>query len=837
MSADATPGQDDPGGFDYADEWVGDVPNELTPEQEAYRAEAYEKVLHYARDYGLAIFTVYGMKNSQACACVQGELCDPKAKGKHPYDLRWPESATSDPEQAARWWRPLAPGEEKIDWRPTANVGTLLGERHFLFDVDTDGDKQGSASQARLEREGGEELPATLTYQTGGGGRGRIMAIPPGTEVRSSASKIAPDIDIKSIRSYGILPPSRSGKGEYLMLDDRSPDVQPPGWLSDWFREQHRGRTEHIRRHPCGDPRQIPADGLTKRAHAYLTSAFKDAVATVAAAPDGKRNQALNDECFDMFAKFVPAGLLSADDVAAAMQEAGESCGLEPKAVYATIESARGGGQRKDRSSELPEFLFAEPGDEDQDRSGGRFLPHPGQPIKTARVLAAADLATEQGLPSLRWHRGGFTRWDGSAWLSEPDSAVEQQLYLICEHAKYEERDEDDDGEGVTRVRSWNPSPSSIAPLMKILGVAVLQLPHRLNQPFWITAGAEERELIPVGNGLLNARTRELMPHSADFYNSWSLPYDFDPDAGEPKEWLKFIGELWPDEPDSIDFLQELCGNLVSGETDQQKVPLFHGAPRGGKGTVVRVLTCLLGTVNVTTPTFANLMEPFGLEPLLNKPLAVISDMRVGGKGIQAAVERLLTISGGDMSTVHRKNKTALEVLLPTRFLLVSNELFALKDAATALVSRTIPLAFSRSWLGREDRGLAARLTTPEELTKILNWCLAGLDRLHRQGRFTMPENAEETLAELEGLASPVKAWARDNCDLGPEYSDRLETLHGSFEAWAIKQRMTVIPEAAIFARNLRAAYPGIKVTRPRSGDDEKRPRVYTGIRAHRGSL
>src|SRR5208282_2082802 len=193
-----------------------------------------------------------------------------------------------------------------------------------------------------------------------------------------------------------------------------------------------------------------------------------------------------------LFSKFASAGLLSYDDIAAAMQSAGEACGLPASSVYKTIESAWDGSQRKDRSSELPDFLFEEPGDEDAfSGRDGRFLPHPGTPIKTARVLERSDFATEQGLPSLRWHRGGFTRWDGSAWLDEPDSAVEQQLYLITEHCKFEEKDEDYDGEGEApvKVRSWNPSPGSIAPLMKILGVAVLQLPHRLEPPFWISTG------------------------------------------------------------------------------------------------------------------------------------------------------------------------------------------------------------------------------------------------------------------------------------------------------------------------------------------------------------
>ena len=117
-----------------------------------------------------------------------------------------------------------------------------------------------------------------------------------------------------------------------------------------------------------------------------------------------------------------------------------------------------------------------------------------------------------------------------------------------------------------------------------------------------------------------------------------------------------------------------------------EKIALLHGAKRGGKGTIVRVLTALTGVVNVASPTFSSLTGKFGLETLLGKPLAVISDMRIGGRNAQAAVEILLTISGRDRSSVNRKNKSALEVQLPTRFLLVSNELYALPDAASALV-------------------------------------------------------------------------------------------------------------------------------------------------------
>ena len=818
--------------YEFAADFRGDVSAfELTAEEEDYRHRAHAAALHYARDFGLSLIPVWWMKDKVTCACRDGESCG--SAGKHPVDLRWPEVATSDPEQAARWWRPLQPGETlPTDWRPQANIGAMMGDRHFITDVDTDAGKQGDESLARLIAEGGgEQMPDTLSYKTGGGGRQYIMLCPPGVEVRNSTSDLADGIDIRGYNGYGILPPSRSAKGEYVMGTDVAPDVPPPGWEADWLREQHRQRTEHIRAHPAGDPRQIPQDGLTRRAHGYVTAAFAGAVAKVAAAEETKRNTTLNAECFDLFSKFVPAGLLSAGDVAAAMQSAAEACGLESDAAGRTIASAWNGGQKKPRDHELPDWLFEPPG-EAGGESAGRVLPPSRAPMRVARQIAGEDLATPQGLPSLRWHRGGFARWDGTAWPAEEgkaaEDAVRMQLYEITEHAKVETVDK----EGNRRLSPWEPDPRKIADLLEALGVGVLQLPHRLEPPFWITSGAEERGLIPVANGLLDFRTRKLMPHTPDLFNAWSLPYDYDPDALPPAEWLRFLGQLWPDEPDSIAFVQELAGYLISGDTSQEKITLMTGAMRGGKGTVCKVLTALLGEQNVASPTFASLTAQFGLAPLIGKPLAIISDARIGGRDIQAAVEKLLTISGRDRLPVDRKYKSIWEGQLPTRLIIVSNELPALRDASTALASRCIPLNFTKSWLNREDTGLGARLTTPRELSRILPWALNGMDRLHKQGKFTMPAGAAETLAALERLASPEKSWAQEHCEFGPGLWERTEYLHGAFELWASnEQRMKNIPNREMFAKNLHAAFPELVHTRPRSVEDGKQYPGYRGIR------
>ena len=272
--------------FGYADEWVGDCRwYELEPAEEDYRHRAYEAVLHLVGDFGIPVFPVWHMATEKACACKEGLNCQRRAK--HPVDFSWPEMATFDPEQAARWWRKLEPGEEDqiTDWRPRANVGLLMGVKHFLLDVDMGEDQQGDASLTALISHYGEDLTHTLMYSTGGGGRQHVFLLPEGVEVRNSVSLLGDNLDIRGYNGFGIAPPSRSGKGEYRGVVDTKP-MLPPRWLADWLVEQQRKRTERIQSRPKGGKtRPLPPE-LSIRSQRYIRAALANAVQQVSEAPN-----------------------------------------------------------------------------------------------------------------------------------------------------------------------------------------------------------------------------------------------------------------------------------------------------------------------------------------------------------------------------------------------------------------------------------------------------------------------------------------------------------------------------------------------------------------------
>jgi len=268
-------------------------------------------------------------------------------------------------------------------------------------------------------------------------------------------------------------------------------------------------------------------------------------------------------------------------------------------------------------------------------------------------------------------------------------------------------------------------------------------------------------------------------------------------------------------------------GEVIGGDTRQQKIFLFVGPRRGGKGTIGRVLTGLLGKHNVAAPTLAGLATNFGLQELIDRPLGLISDARLGSKADSTiVVERLLSISGEDSITVDRKYKDPWTGRLPTRFVVLTNELPRLLDSSGALSSRFVLLVLTKSFLGAENPKLTDELLA--EAPGILNWVLEGLDRLHKRGHFRMPTASEEALVQLEDLSSPVAAFLRDRCEQGPEFEIAVEELWSAWKDWCVDENRHPGTKAN-FGKDLKATAPTVRRMRPREVED--RVYLYAGIR------
>ncbi len=311
------------------------------------------------------------------------------------------------------------------------------------------------------------------------------------------------------------------------------------------------------------------------------------------------------------------------------------------------------------------------------------------------------------------------------------------------------------------------------------------------------------------------------------FLTVTACDFDLDFNAPKPQAWLEFLDSIWGDDATSIATLQEVFGYLLTADTRQQKIFLIIGPKRSGKGTIARILRQLVGEGNVAGPTLSGLAGPFGLSELVGKSVAIVSDARLSGRADQSViVERLLAISGEDKLTINRKHRDAVHCQLPTRFVMLSNELPRLYDASGTIVSRFVLLQTARSFYGQEDQQLTKKLSG--ELPGILLWSIEGWRRLRERGHFIQPGTSTQSMDEMTDLASPVMAFVRDCCTIGDGKSAAVPKLFSAWGKWCIEQGHQP-GSAQTFGRNLRAAYSNVKHGGTvREGDG--RTRYYAGI-------
>jgi len=320
-----------------------------------------------------------------------------------------------------------------------------------------------------------------------------------------------------------------------------------------------------------------------------------------------------------------------------------------------------------------------------RDPQSGRLILSPKRTLPTAKAYVREFHQHNEGR-TLRSHHGSLIHWQDNRYIEIEDATVKHRLLPWLHDAV---RPQVSRSTGETVLTDFDANPTTVNHALESIRTYV-HLDEQVASPCWLDGRTDPPadELIPCRTLNLHVPTGCVIPATPALFNVNALDFDFDPHAPEPMWWLNFLADLLGDDAESIELLQEWFGYCLGGDTSQQKILLLVGPRRSGKGTIGRVLTRLVGDGNVANPTTASLAGTFGLQPLIAKSLAIVSDARFSGEGVPTVVERCLNISGEDRITIDRKFLPSVTMKLPTRFMLLTNELPRLKDASIALAGR-----------------------------------------------------------------------------------------------------------------------------------------------------
>jgi putative DNA primase/helicase len=270
-----------------------------------------------------------------------------------------------------------------------------------------------------------------------------------------------------------------------------------------------------------------------------------------------------------------------------------------------------------------------------------------------------------------------------------------------------------------------------------------------------------------------------------------------------------------------------MFGYIISGETKRQKIFFLRGKSRSGKGTMLRIMSMLMGKLNVVSPTIQDLCGAFGRENVVDKSLLIIPELdHTDQRAVNAAAAIMLSISGEDDLDVNRKNKKQLGgVRLVARIIFAGNGSPNFNQHTTAMGNRLLVLPFEVSFVGREDWDLTEKLAT--ELPGILIWATEGLADLRAEDNFVEPSVSVAAKAEVLNSGDPTRGFVADRCELDPDATARKDDLFAEYVSYCKEAEARPLNRQKFFAA-LKTHFPTVRPAR--LGSDGDRTQVYVGI-------
>lgn len=246
---------------------------------------------------------------------------------------------------------------------------------------------------------------------------------------------------------------------------------------------------------------------------------------------------------------------------------------------------------------------------------------------------------------------------------------------------------------------------------------------------------------------LVDLRTLEAVPHSAEFYGTRQIPCKWDPDAPADRwvDWaIERMGET------QLLSLEDVASQMLDASTPPSKAPFLYGPTRTGKSTVGRIIAALAGGPEyVSGVPIQKLSDPRYAAMLYGMVVNVCTDLPREAMKDESGFLRML---GGDPMLGDAKYGATFNFTNSALHLFATNSIVTISGDPEPYLDRIAPYALIKSYAGKADASVEARVM--EQLPGI---CV----RLARawQARYLRIQKREEEAAAGVPEAERTPVW------------------------------------------------------------------------------
>ncbi len=260
--------------------------------------------------------------------------------------------------------------------------------------------------------------------------------------------------------------------------------------------------------------------------------------------------------------------------------------------------------------------------------------------------------------------------------------------------------------------------------------------------------------LVPVQNGILNIKTREVTPFNTDMIFFHKLPVTYNPKAECP-QIENFLQEVLSHKEDIL-VVCEIGGFALVNEYTFEKAFMFVGNGRNGKDKTLELIKRVIGVENCSSISLNQLQpDSFSISELFSTKLNLAGD--ISNKDLKDT-SMFKALTGRSLIAGKRKFLSNIIFENYAKMVFACNELPMVYDLSKGFWDRWVLLEFPFTFVTRDefekaedkemlkirDEDIISKITTPNELSGLLNKFLDGLDRLLKHRRFSSTKGTEE---------------------------------------------------------------------------------------------
>lgn len=292
-------------------------------------------------------------------------------------------------------------------------------------------------------------------------------------------------------------------------------------------------------------------------------------------------------------------------------------------------------------------------------------------------------------------------------------------------------------------------------------------------------------------NCVLDVTTREVLPHSNDYYFKNHLDCEYDPMAIAPN-WEKFIYDVTCGDQEMMDVLQEYVGYAIaSAECREQKALFLYGTGANGKSVFTDVMKALVGKTGYSALSLTDMQNPAARYSLVGKTINVSSENSDRTSFEDASAFKALVV--GEDILVKKLHVNESMYKGRVKFFILLNKMPKSRDDSDGFYRRMIVVPFRQQFseaLGNLDKNIIDKLI--KELPGIMNWALKGAERLLTQGKFTQCRESDKLLNQYKQDSSDINRFFSEVIEPSADGRVTRDEIFSAFKDWALDEGLNM---------------------------------------------